>query len=383
MLRAARLSPLARRGALAAATAIGGAALINNETNEATCGAQPEKFTAPQTLNGKRTYEMKRRLGAGACGVVYEYTDTTNNKSVAVKFPFSGFTDNERKAFTISQQINPNTTYQNHLSPAYEVVELSVLRHGMAAITSGVAVVWGWGGERTLYEDLKKRSMYATKEPLPPGGARLYMEHMMSGLRKLHGAGHIHGDLHMDNVMVHVDKNGKHYVNLIDFGACRETNQKWGDVYPSSYRGGKPPATGFYQHPPELWTEYVQLEAAGYRKVKWQEMRVHRGHDVWSAGVIFFVLLGGDIQKLQKKMVERIEASGGDTSGARKELEDAVAKFDKADAALLKACLEPDASKRASAADVLTQVREARKKGLAAATLSGRAQGRADAGRGE
>ena len=317
------------------------------------CNGKPAEFNVPQTLTGHRTYEMKRRLGAGMCGIVYEYMDTTNGKSVAVKFPFSEFAAGERVAFSISQKMNPNRTYQNHLSPAYEMVELSILQHGMAAIRSGVAVVWGWGGERTLYEDLVSRAK--AKKSLPEATARLYLEHMMAGLRRLHSAGYIHGDCHMDNVMVHIDRSGKHLVNLIDFGLCRPTGKRWGDVY----GGAKPFAKGHVQHPPELWTGSVHLEAAS-RRVPGQEMRINASHDVWSAGAIFFQLLNGDIKQLETTMVARIEASAGGTAGARQALEQACAGFKEADATLLKACLEPDPSRRASAAEILTRLQNLR-----------------------
>jgi len=260
--------------------------------------------------------------------------------------------------------MNPKMTYQNHLSPAYEAIELSLFKHGMVALTAGVAVVWGWGGERTLYEDLNDR--IKSRSPLPSSQARVYLEHMMAGLRRLHSAGYVHGDLHMDNAMVHTDRGGKHKVNLIDFGACRPTNLRWGDLVRDDGKGGKPPMRGYMQHPPELWAEGVRLEGAGGRKVKWQEMRVNASHDVWSAGVAFYMLCclrnpkAPSIKDLQTRMVARIEASGGDTAGARAVLEAACAGFDDEDAALLKVCLEPDASQRASAAELLSRLNQLR-----------------------
>ena len=66
------------------------------------------------------------------------------------------------------------------------------------------------------------------------------------------------------------------------------------------------------------------------------------------------------MKKLQERMVARIEADGGDTSGARGVLAEACAHFSVEDAALLRACLDPDASKRPSANQLLGLLRGAR-----------------------
>lgn len=333
---------------------------------------EPDPFASwvpPSTLrgrpeNGSRTYQLKRKLGSGACGVVYEYTDLTNNKSVALKFPSRDSADDERGAFLVSQQINPEKSYDRHLSPAYEILEVPQSPGGMAQ-------VWGWGGEQTLAKAIGNSEFWKElQNPLP--ALKSLCCQMLSGLQCLHNARHIHGDLHMENVMFHKTKSGRILANFIDFGLCMPMESKgrqsyFGDTARFRAAPQKPgcgPAFGYFQHPPELWLARMLVEprpGAAAVDLKWSGFPVAGSHDVWSVGVMFYYMFFvfnrrlRPLDQLVNEMIRSIQSSGGACETARALLHSATSQLaEPAFKNLLDSMLEPDPGRRKSATELLS-----------------------------
>jgi serine/threonine protein kinase len=191
----------------------------------------------------KREYHFKQKLGAGVNGVAAEYEDQSNHKSVAIKFSKAHAAPAERNAFAVSQRINPKLSYLHNLSPAYELLELPA----EAGVKSGVATIWGWGGERTVWDAMQKPDW-------TPDNADTALACILRALLKLHQEGHLHGDLHAENVMVHQTRKKGITVNLIDFGNCLKIEGGW-TKWPYAVKDenkDKGPAYGSTQFPPEL-----------------------------------------------------------------------------------------------------------------------------------
>eukprot|EP00747_Dinoflagellata_sp_TGD_P219336 gnl/TRDRNA2_/TRDRNA2_91460_c0_seq1.p1 gnl/TRDRNA2_/TRDRNA2_91460_c0~~gnl/TRDRNA2_/TRDRNA2_91460_c0_seq1.p1 ORF type:complete len:403 (-),score=57.84 gnl/TRDRNA2_/TRDRNA2_91460_c0_seq1:60-1268(-) len=318
---------------------------------------QPPEIIRGSQAAGSRVYKRGRRLGAGLCGVAYQYEDQSNSKSVCIKFPRKVYAEAERTAFVISRRINPEMLYTNHLSPAYELLELP-----MADVAGGVAQVWGWGGEKTLWEfvtsgDLLTAPVGHVRTPNPPVLARSILEHMLLGLEQLHAAGHIHGDLHADNVMVHLGRRGW-WVNLIDFGMCRPIGRKWATFCGpgTDFDLSQPIGRKFSQWPPELWTQYIRLSKG--EKMQWQHLETHASFDIWSAGLLYYGMVGilsykpgrPNPDQLVASLADLIEKADGETSAARAALADATDDLPPADRMLLRMMLDPSPERRPAAA---------------------------------
>ena len=182
--------------AAAAATATGSAALAVPEEEMGESWRPPPVIYGNRTAEGRREYRARRRLGAGVDGVAFQYEDQTNMKNVAIKFPKVHAAVSEREAFAVARRINPNRTYRNNLPPAYELLELD----SSAGVASGMATVWGWGGESTLHE--------AMQQGLTVEDANEFLACLLKALRRLHAENHIHGDLHTQNAMLHHGRMG-------------------------------------------------------------------------------------------------------------------------------------------------------------------------------
>eukprot|EP00937_MAST-01D_sp_MAST-1D-sp2_P005231 g5231.t1 len=301
-------------------------AVVHNAST-ATCASRTAAAAVhdpPQRLQGRsRPYERVRRVGAGVAGVVYEYKDTSNGKSVAIKFPMPAAASAERSAFGLSKRINPRCNYGHHLSPAYEIVHVA-----------GVgAQVWGWAGEQTFAAVLGSRSFWRDAHPHYERASLGLMAQVLAALDTLHRAGHIHGDLHPENIMIHqAHQGGRSILNLIDFGFCLRVG-RGGWARDPRFAGAanlaSGPAVGYPQHPPELWCRRVQLHSSD-TAAPWRECRVHGSHDVWSAGMLLYMLVqvrqamrGAKVTKateLVQRMASAIDAAGGACASARREM---------------------------------------------------------------
>ena len=107
-----------------------------------------------------------------------------------------------------------------HLSPAYENI-------AVPAMPGGMAQIWGWGGDVSVEELVLHEAFWAEAHPDEERVALDITEQVLTALETLHGAGHIHADLHMGNMMVHTSRRGRKIVNLIDLGCCTPVGERF------------------------------------------------------------------------------------------------------------------------------------------------------------
>ena len=127
-----------------------------------------------------------------------------------------------------------------------------------------MAQIWGWGGDVSVEELVLHEAFWAEAHPDEERVALDITEQVLTALETLHGAGHIHADLHMDNMMVHTSQRGLKVVNLIDLGCCTPRGVRCA-------RWATKPA-GHTQHPLELWCDSMEC---GNVTLPWGDTRAH------------------------------------------------------------------------------------------------------------
>ncbi len=114
------------------------------------------------------------------------------------------------------------------------------------------------------------------KGPLPPGRATAIAWQIAKGLKEAHRAGVIHRDLKSPNVFL-IDRDGRDYVKLLDFGISKMRESEPDDVQLTS--------TGMVMGTPN----YLSPEQA--KGAKDLDHRV----DIYALGVIFYEMLTGEV----------------------------------------------------------------------------------------
>ncbi len=299
--------------------------------------------------------------------IVHEYKDTRTGGRVAVKIPRTAgrpdslvpsFETMERHAYEVIRTVNPECSFQDHVVPAIDMVELA------NSSDCKLAVVWGWGGDRMLSEECEANA------PLSVQCARQYTRHVLYGLRALHTAGYTHGDLHERNVVV----DGADTANLIDFGTCTSIGtsvvQRYGledklngpnpfgvRITAEALKATSKTPKSHQQWPPELVVQRIALSHCGV--VAWYEHTMKPSFDVWAAGACMFYMLAGESPwSIQKRMYAKIDEDAGGTAGARSilrsECERVLLKTaSRHEVELVVRMLEPDPSLRATVDSML------------------------------
>ncbi len=143
-------------------------------------------------------FRVKRELGAGGMGVVYEARDTQLERTVALKVlpPAYADSDDRRRRFLREARAAAAVTHP-HIAAVYEVGEDT----GQAYIAM----------ELVVGESLAER---LNRGPLPLGEAIRIAVQVARALKKAHAAGVVHRDLKPGNIML--DEDGQ--VKVLDFG---------------------------------------------------------------------------------------------------------------------------------------------------------------------
>ena len=147
-------------------------------------------------------YTIKKRLGAGGMGAVYEATDDLLGRLVAIKVILAGHQDDEgRKRFVREAQAASALNHPNivtvHEAGRDGDIDFIVMER-IAGETLGDAI--GVAG-------------------LPAGTAVLYATQIAAALAAAHNAGIVHRDLKPTNIMV----TGRSLVKVLDFGLAMRT----------------------------------------------------------------------------------------------------------------------------------------------------------------
>lgn len=207
------------------------------------------------TLVGR--YVIKRLLGEGANGSVYEAENVAIRRLVAIKVVRSDAGQNAierlyREATLIAAVYHPNVC---------DVYDFGTTDAGAPFVVL----------ERLFGETLAR--FFTLHAPMPGIVARELFVQLLSGMHAAHGAGIIHRDLKPKNVFL-VDRIGcAPLVKIVDFGLARGSAQH---PLPTLTKKGFAVGTPRYMSPEQLSAESID----------------HRS-DLWSVGVMLYEALTG------------------------------------------------------------------------------------------
>jgi len=150
---------------------------------------------------------LRRCIGEGASGTVYEAVQTALGRRVAVKVLHADLSDDDRltnrfqgEAVAASRLNHPNTV---------AVIDYGQTDDGL------LYIVMEYLRGRTLTEVIREEGQLETPRLVS------LMEQILEGLDEAHAAGVIHADLKADNVVVETRRNGRENAKVVDFGIAR------------------------------------------------------------------------------------------------------------------------------------------------------------------
>ena len=198
-------------------------------------------------------YLLRRKLGQGGMGIIWEAEDTTLQRMVALKmirgFAFS--TDSERQRFKTEASAVARLDHPN-IVPIYEIGEIEDQPYFSMKLLHG----------GTLSTRLKTGAV-------EPREAATIMEKLARAIHHAHERGVLHRDLKPDNVLL--DEDGEPY--LTDFGLAKMLDSTNGLTLTHAQIG-----TPQYMSPEQARGHASDISAAS---------------DVWAAGALFYHMLTG------------------------------------------------------------------------------------------
>ncbi|KAJ1627558.1 kinase-like domain-containing protein [Pavlovales sp. CCMP2436] len=195
-------------------------------------------------------YELHEELGRGAYGRVHRATRRTDGAEVAVKIIKKGAKEKDSEKLTIEVDVLRRVQHKN-LIRLYEVID--------APDTLYLVMQLCRGGE--LFDRIVERRKFSEEQ------ARATIVSLLSALEHLHSSGVAHRDLKPENILL-VEKGGDEIV-LTDFGLSKMNSDE--DTQMSTICGS----------PSYIAPEVLAMHGYG------------RSCDLWSAGVIAYILLSG------------------------------------------------------------------------------------------
>lgn len=153
-------------------------------------------------------YRVKRCIGQGGMGVVYEAEHVTLGRKVAIK---------------LLREEHARSPYARNL--------LSEARAASAIQHRGIIDVFGFGqqpgiGQYLVMEYLEGQPLsefMAEHAPLPPAEAIQLLGEVLDALSAAHAQGVIHRDLKPSNIFIVREQDGSRYIKLLDFGLAKRT----------------------------------------------------------------------------------------------------------------------------------------------------------------
>ncbi|MBM7119013.1 serine/threonine-protein kinase [Archangium primigenium] len=177
-----------------------------------TGGGEPpwdERTVRRDPLVGQRIgeYLVRRRIGSGGMGVVYEGEHPVIGRKVAIKI--------------IRQDTSEEVRARDLASEARAV---SAIRH------RGIIDIFGFGtlpgvGEYLIMEFLEGRPLdeiLRDRAPLPLIQSLWLICEVLAALSAAHAKGVIHRDLKPGNIFIVRESNGSEYVKVLDFGLAKQ-----------------------------------------------------------------------------------------------------------------------------------------------------------------
>jgi serine/threonine-protein kinase len=152
-------------------------------------------------------YVVRRRIGSGGMGVVYEGEHPDIGRKVAIKIIRPDSSEGVRSRELIG-----------------EARAASAIRH------RGIIDIFGFGtlpgvGQYLVMEYLNGRPLdevILDRAPMPPAEVIRLMTEVLGALAAAHAEGVIHRDLKPGNIFVVLESNGSEYVKVLDFGLAKK-----------------------------------------------------------------------------------------------------------------------------------------------------------------
>jgi eukaryotic-like serine/threonine-protein kinase len=235
---------------------------------------------------GSSRFHVRRRIGAGAFGVVYEAFDASRNAVVAVK-ALRNATPDALYRFKREFRSLTDIAHRNLVQLHELISDGDEWLVSMELIRGKNFVEYVWGGPQTLFgaadlptepdmhheSDSSGPAMPARQairtSPADAGRLAIALPQLATGIVALHAAGKLHRDIKPSNVLVAEDQR----VVLLDFGLVTDTDRE--RLTFESFRIAGTPA---YMSPEQ---------AAGHP--------LGPASDWYSVGVMLFETLTGDV----------------------------------------------------------------------------------------
>ncbi|NMO19690.1 protein kinase [Pyxidicoccus fallax] len=180
------------------------------EVSEDDGGNEWEKSVARDVLVGKQLgdYVVKRRIGAGGMGIVYEGEHPVIGRKVAIKILRPDFAEGSRARDLVA-----------------EARAAAAIRH------RGIIDIFGFGtiphlGQYLVMEYLDGAPLdevISQRAPMLEVEVVTILDELLGALAAAHAAGVIHRDLKPGNVFVVRDGAGNEYVKVLDFGLAKRS----------------------------------------------------------------------------------------------------------------------------------------------------------------
>jgi tRNA A-37 threonylcarbamoyl transferase component Bud32 len=214
-----------------------------------------------QVYGGK--YRIKRELGSGSMGAVYEAENVLIHRRVAIKALHPGIA--ARKDIVDRFEREAQAAGRIGSDHIVEVVDLGELPDGTRYL------VMEYLDGTTLEGRVRAKGRLAAPE------AAGYVAQLLEGLEAAHAAGIIHRDLKPANVWLCPQKSGPEYVKILDFGVSKFSALNTEEM--SMTRTGMVLGTPYYMSPEQ---------AKGNKDMD------HRS-DLYSVGVILYECITGQL----------------------------------------------------------------------------------------
>ncbi|MFO0592931.1 MAG: serine/threonine-protein kinase [Polyangiaceae bacterium] len=163
-------------------------------------------------------YRIRRILGKGGMGVVYEAEDTALRRQVALKLttvrnPLADDESDQRREerFLREASINAQIAHPN-------VVTIYDYGRGEVGVESFCYIAMELLGGETLGHRMRR-----TRGPLPVTELLPIFTQIARGLRAAHSRGLVHRDLKPDNIMLTPGEDGVDVARILDFGLAKDT----------------------------------------------------------------------------------------------------------------------------------------------------------------
>ena len=156
-------------------------------------------------------YEVKKKIGSGGMGIVYEGEQATIGKRVAIKVLRPEMADKPGQVEALAAEARAVNRVGHR--GIVDVFQFGVLPDGRQAIVMELLE-----GESLQDIITKNRNENIV---MPVGEVMLILEEVLSALDAAHGAGVIHRDIKPSNIFLCTQRGGTRYVKLLDFGIAK------------------------------------------------------------------------------------------------------------------------------------------------------------------